>query len=212
MNALPFILSMAGVLAVEAGMRFLHLAPLVLTGFARCVEMLVILLVFHRSENGLSAIGLSQQRLIRGIRKGLIWSAGFGALAGSGGLILFLWGVDSFAFIHVELPQTRSGVVLFFVVGGVIAPVAEEIFFRGVIYGFLRGGVFNGKGRWGIWPALMISTTLFVMAHQAGPGIPLPQLVGGIVFCLAYEIEKSLFTPIIIHALGNLALFTMSCI
>jgi len=56
----------------------------------------------------------------------------------------------------------------------------------------------------------MISTYLFVIAHQTGAGIPLPQLVGGIVFCISYEIEESLITPIIIHSLGNIALFTIS--
>ncbi|MDO9264498.1 MAG: CPBP family glutamic-type intramembrane protease [Desulfosalsimonadaceae bacterium] len=211
MNALPFMASMGGVLAVEVGIRFLHLSPLLLIGFARCVEILVILLIFYVSKNGVSAVGLSRHRMIRGIRNGLIWSAGFGVLASLGGVILFLWGMDPVALIHVGLPQTRSGVVLFFVVGGVIAPIAEEIFFRGVIYGFLRRSVFGGMNHWGLWPALIISTALFVMAHQVGSGIPLPQLVGGVVFCLAYEIEKSLFTPIIIHSLGNLALFTLSC-
>jgi uncharacterized protein len=211
MSTLPFMASMGGVLAVEAGIRFLHLSPLLLIGFARCVEILVILLIFYVSKNGISAIGLSRHRMIRGIRNGLIWSAGFGVLASLGGLILFLWGMDPFALIHVGLPQTGFQRVMFFVIGGVIAPIAEEMFFRGVIYGHLKGVVFKKLNRWGVLPALVISTALFVMAHQVGSGIPLPQLVGGVVFCLAYEIEKSLFTPIIIHSLGNLALFTLSC-
>lgn len=211
MSALPFMASIGGVLAVEAGIRFLHVSPLLLIGVARCAEIFVILLIFYVSKNGVTGIGLSRHRMIRGIRNGLIWSGGFGVLAGLGGLILFLWGMDPLRLIHVGLPHTRSGMVLFFVVGGVIAPIAEEIFFRGVIYGYLRGSVFKGMKHWGIWPALIISTALFVMAHQVGAGIPLPQLVGGVVFCLAYEIEKSLFTPIVIHSLGNLALFTVSC-
>jgi len=41
-------------------------------------------------------------------------------------------------------------------------------------------------------------------------GIPLPQVVGGIVFAVAYEIEGSLMVPITIHVLGNLAIFTLS--
>jgi len=41
-------------------------------------------------------------------------------------------------------------------------------------------------------------------------GIPLPQVVGGLVFAVAYEIEESLMVPIIIHVLGNLAIFTLS--
>jgi hypothetical protein len=41
-------------------------------------------------------------------------------------------------------------------------------------------------------------------------GIPLAQVVGGIVFAVAYEIEGSLMVPITIHVLGNLAIFTLS--
>ena len=215
MNPIAFILSIGGVLAVEIMITHAHISsPLAATGLARCIETALILLIFYVSKPGVSdlgALGLSRRYMRRGIKQGIIWSSGFGVLAGMGGLILFLWGMNPFRLIHVGLPQTRSGVALFFVVGGVIAPIAEEIFFRGVIYGYLRRSVFGGMGDWGIWPALIISTALFVMAHQVGSGIPLPQLVGGIVFCLAYEIEKSLFTPIIIHSLGNLALFTLSC-
>jgi len=49
-----------------------------------------------------------------------------------------------------------------------------------------------------------------VLAHPIFPGIPLPQVVVGIVFAVAYEIEGSLMVPITIHVLGNLAIFTLS--
>ncbi|MBW2341949.1 MAG: CPBP family intramembrane metalloprotease [Deltaproteobacteria bacterium] len=45
---------------------------------------------------------------------------------------------------------------------------------------------------------------------RKGWGIPLPQVVGGIVFAVAYEIEGSLMVPITIHVLGNLAIFMRS--
>jgi membrane protease YdiL (CAAX protease family) len=215
MKPIAFILSLVAVAMVEAGIGHARISPpLVAIGLARCLEMGLIVLIFYVSRkgfNGLDAIGLSRRRMKRGLRQGLIWSACFGVLAGIGGFMLFLAGMDPFRLIHVNLPQTKSGLFLFFVVGGVIAPVAEEILFRGVIYGYLRKNVFSGLRHWGIWPALIISTALFVMAHQTGSGIPLPQLVGGVVFCLTYEMEKSLVTPIIIHSLGNLALFTLSC-
>jgi hypothetical protein len=61
--------------------------------------------------------------------------------------------------------------------------VAEEIFFRGLIYGYLR--------RWGFWPALALSTLIFTLLHTGAAGILLPQIVGGLVFAAAYEIEKA---------------------
>ena len=53
---------------------------------------------------------------------------------------------------------------------------------------------------------------MFVLAHPIFPVIPIPQVVGGIVFAVAYEIEGSLMVPITIHAQGNLAIFTLSLI
>jgi hypothetical protein len=37
-------------------------------------------------------------------------------------------------------------------------------------------------------------------------------MVGGIIFALAYEIERSLMVPVTIHVLGNMAIFTLSLI
>jgi hypothetical protein len=91
--------------------------------------------------------------------------------------------------------------VLFFVVGGLIAPVAEEIFFRGIVYGFLR--------RWGFAVALIGSTLLFAWVHP-GAGVPITQIIGGLVFAAAYEIEGNLAVPITIHVLGNTAIFGLS--
>ena len=63
----------------------------------------------------------------------------------------------------------------FFVVGAIVAPVAEEVFFRGVLYGFFR--------RWGAFIAVVISTVLFVIAHPIGSGVPWQQIAGGYTLC-----------------------------
>jgi len=86
-------------------------------------------------------------------------------------------------------------------VGGFIAPVAEELCFRGILYTYFR--------RWGIILALVASTIIFVVLH-ATHGLPVTQIVGGIVFAVAYEISHNLMVPITIHALGNLAIFSLS--
>jgi hypothetical protein len=38
------------------------------------------------------------------------------------------------------------------------------------------------------------------------------QIIGGVLFAVAYELEGSLFVPITIHALGNLAIFGSSLV
>jgi len=80
--------------------------------------------------------------------------------------------------------------------------MTEEVFFRGILYGFLR--------RWGIAVALVLSTCAFAFTHGLGHGFPLTQVVGGILFAAAYEVEKNLLVPISIHCLGNLAIFSLS--
>jgi membrane protease YdiL (CAAX protease family) len=129
------------------------------------------------------------------------------ALAGG---LLFLAGINPASLFHGRMPDRVLDGVLLYIIGGLIAPVAEEIFFRGVVYGYVRGQMGNISRRWAVPAALLVSTGLFVAAHQTGSGVPLPQLVGGLVFCLSYEIEKSLVTPIIIHSAGNMALFTLA--
>jgi membrane protease YdiL (CAAX protease family) len=89
-------------------------------------------------------------------------------------------------------------------VGGVVSPIAEEVFFRGILYGFLR--------RWGVLVAVVGSTVIFVLAHPIISGIRLTQIVGGLVFAVAYEVEGNLMVPITIHALGNLAIFSLSLV
>ncbi|MCD6398086.1 MAG: CPBP family intramembrane metalloprotease [Spirochaetaceae bacterium] len=83
-----------------------------------------------------------------------------------------------------------------------MSPVAEEIFFRGIIYSFFR--------RWRVFVAVILSTLAFVLVHPAGSGFPLPQITGGVLFAMAYEKEGNLTVPIIIHVLGNMALFSLS--
>jgi hypothetical protein len=58
--------------------------------------------------------------------------------------------------------------------------------------------------------AVILSTLLFVLPHAIQQRSPITQVVGGIVFAVAYEVEDSLMVPIIIHVLGNMAIFLIS--
>ncbi|MCG7851784.1 MAG: CPBP family intramembrane metalloprotease [Methanosarcinaceae archaeon] len=69
-------------------------------------------------------------------------------------------------------------------VGAGVAPIAEEIYFRGLVYGYLR--------RWGSVAAILGSTLLFVAVHPDLQNIPFPQIIGGLLFAISYEVEKNL--------------------
>jgi hypothetical protein len=57
--------------------------------------------------------------------------------------------------------------------------------------------------------ALIGSTALFVLPHLPQVRLPLTQLAGGLLFGLAYEKEKNLLVPMVIHVLGNFAIFLL---
>ncbi|NVM21713.1 MAG: CPBP family intramembrane metalloprotease [Desulfobacterales bacterium] len=199
-------LSLTVILCAEVGTRALvsegMLPPMLTLGAARLAEAVLILFVVSIFDEGTSSIGLAPHQIVAGLKKGLIWSAVFGMLAFLGFVILYARGLNPVTLIKAPLPAHAQGVALFFLVGGLVAPVAEEVFFRGILYGFLR--------RWGVVSAIIGSTLVFVLAHAPSTGLPLIQAVGGLVFALAYEVEGNLTVPITIHSLGNMAIFALS--
>jgi uncharacterized protein len=208
----PVLTSIGFVIIVEIAASNLFLSPLNATGLARIIQIFVMIGAFHFSSSGVAALGLSTRRIKHGIVRGIVWSIAFGLISGLLGIALMLYGINPIKLIRMSLPDSTEKMVAFYMVGGIIAPIAEEIFFRGVIYGYLRDRLATRHLKLGIIKAVAISTLLFVFAHSGGSGVALPQLVGGILFCLSYEKEKSLLTPIIIHGSGNIAIFTLSLI
>jgi membrane protease YdiL (CAAX protease family) len=170
-------------------------------GILRLIESFLLVFITLQLEKDPGTIGLARSTLLPGIVRGLIWSACFGVAAGALFLVLFAAGVDILKFLGNPGTSVRRHVIVFILVGGVIGPVTEEIFFRGIVYGFFR--------QWGASVAVVVSTLLFVSIHPVGSNLPLTQLVGGIVFAVAYEKEKSLMVPIAVHTLGNLAIFSL---
>ena len=200
------MLATAGVIAIEALARMVigrgWLAPLTGTGLARLLDIVWMALVVSRGTQGWAQIGLARRNLAPGLLRGLVWSAGFAAAAALGWGILHALGIDPLRFLQAGSASRRGYPVLLFLVGGVIGPIAEEIYFRGLIYGYCR--------RWGFWPALAVSTLIFTLLHADAAAVPITQIVGGLVFATAYEIEKKILVPITIHVLGNLAIFSVA--
>jgi len=203
-----FLSATVAVVLIEVLTRFAiirgFLPPLTGLSIARMLDIILLLWISAYCQNDFQSIGLGRSRLYTGVKKGLIWSAGFGLIATLALTGLYFAGIDPLRIIQMPMPTSPKDIALFMFVGALIGPIAEEIFFRGILFGFLR--------KWGLWPALIGSTLLFVVSHPAHSGIPVTQLVGGFIFSLSYEIEKSLLTPIIIHVLGNLAIFSISLI
>jgi membrane protease YdiL (CAAX protease family) len=198
--ALIFSIEVSTKVMISQGLYY----PMIVLGVARLLEIVLIVLIVLIWGKGISSIGLARSKMVPGLKKGLIWSAGFGVVVSFAFVVLFAAGINTLTLIQVRLPPRPGEIALYFLIGGMVGPVAEEVFFRGILYGFLR--------RWGVVVALVLSTLIFVLIHPTNHGLPITQAVGGIVFAVAYEVEGSLMVPITIHALGNMAIFTLSLI
>jgi membrane protease YdiL (CAAX protease family) len=82
-----------------------------------------------------------------------------------------------------------------------IAPVIEEVWFRGWLFPVLRSWLPK-------WVAVVGSAMVFALAHTGSPleHFPLSQLIGGVVFALAYDRTGNLTAPVVLHVLGNTSL------
>jgi len=87
----------------------------------------------------------------------------------------------------------------------VVAPVAEEVFFRGYFFTALR----NWKG---VWPAAILTGVVFGAIHagSAPVGYLVPLAVFGFGLCLLYWRTGSLYPCIALHALNNSLAFGVS--
>ncbi len=95
-------------------------------------------------------------------------------------------------FQHSSTVTQRIPIILLAVV---VAPVTEELAFRGYLYGVMKRYI-------GAVPALVLSGILFALIHLNLPSF-FPLLVLASVFALAYELSGSLLVPMTMHALFN---------
>jgi membrane protease YdiL (CAAX protease family) len=89
-----------------------------------------------------------------------------------------------------------------FTAAAVGAPLLEEIFFRGCLFGALRR-------RMGFWAALLGSSAFFAVLHPQLPLGFLPIAVLGGAFAALYEWRQSLVPGIVAHAINNGLIFLL---
>lgn len=98
---------------------------------------------------------------------------------------------------------TQWQLVLAFGVMVVLAPVAEELLFRGYLYGKLRNS-------FPAWLAIFVTSVAFGVAHLwGGEGVSLQWAVAidtfaiSLVMCLAREYTGAIWVPMMIHMIKN---------
>lgn len=78
----------------------------------------------------------------------------------------------------------------------IAAPIAEEILFRGFVYGALRRSL-----PW--WPAALLSSFVFALAHLQ-VGLVVPIVIIGVTLAFIYERSRSLPLSMGVHFVFNL--------
>lgn len=99
------------------------------------------------------------------------------------------------------IPRDPVAAGLLLVMAAIMAPVAEETYFRGWIFTSLRA-------RWGRWPAIVVSALLFGLAHYESTHLyALAVFPLGLVLAGLRERTGSAGTSMLFHAANNLIAF-----
>lgn len=141
------------------------------------------------------------------VRNGLILAA---LVVAAGLLISFLYdllmtslGEGPPSTVAQDFTQTGLGLATIVLLAVVVAPIAEETFFRGF--------VFTGIGnRYGYGWGAVVSALLFSVAHIVQPGALLPIFILGLILAWLYMRTGSIWICIFAHcAYNSLALLFM---
>lgn len=99
---------------------------------------------------------------------------------------------------ELGVDESTVNLVLVLLLVVVMAPVAEEILFRGYVFRALRNGV-------GTWAAAVISGIIFGGIHVGSSPIEfiVPLCVLGAGLALLYQWTGSLYAPVALHAFNN---------
>ena len=109
--------------------------------------------------------------------------------------LLTIFGVDTQGDQIFQMFDQLETPAWLFVVGAIVAPIVEEIFFRGFLFqGF--------RQKYGWMPALFLSSAIFGAAHL-DPVSLIPTFVLGCVLAVVYHRSNSVWPGILFHAAIN---------
>ncbi len=105
------------------------------------------------------------------------------------GIIASLFPINTETLEEFYFWETEDQLVLLLAIGIVLAPIVEEVLFRGLL--FQRLAV-----KWGLGQGIVVSSVIFGLLH-------LDDFIGatliGVALCLVYLRTRSLFVPMLLH-------------
>ena len=110
-------------------------------------------------------------------------------------LILMALKIDTQGAEILELLNSLESPVWFFLVGAVLAPIVEEMFFRGFLFqGF--------RQKYGWITAALVSSAIFAAAHLDLVAL-IPTFILGCLLAYVYHRSNSVWPGVILHVLVN---------
>ena len=192
-------------LLVGVSTPFLQLPPLsialLVTAFEAALLFPPWLIIIKRHRGSWAHLGF------RGFHPGYLLLAG--GLLFVSFVINLLWSLLLAPFGLETQPEILpifgggpQGLILALVAGSLIAPLAEETFFRGFLFANLRG-------YYGPLKATITTALLFALFHFT-PTAFVPLFFLGCFLALLYHLSKSLLPSILLHATINTLAFALS--
>ncbi|GAA1860358.1 CPBP family intramembrane glutamic endopeptidase [Brevibacterium marinum] len=159
--------------------------------------LIMLSLFLRRRGHRMSAIGFSRPspRLLH-----LLWQipAAFLAVIGAQLLVFAVTGSGPVSGSSTDAVAGNAGpvsAIVMFAAIAIVTPLWEELFFRGVIYGYIRD-------RLGAVGAVTVSAAIFALCH--GVPILLPYMVTlGLCLALLRTFHRNLWGPLALHVTLN---------
>ena len=188
--------AIVAVCIVEAGFRALsgHVAVdgLAWTLAARIAEAALIFGVAFRS------CGVAAASIPREIVLGIAASAAFGGLVIVADFASRAF-VDGGVLAGLLARQSFDRWLLYFTTACIVGPFVEELFFRGLLYSWIRQGL-------PAWLCIVLTSVLFASMHGR---VSVVQLVGGLLFAVLYEWRRNIWPGFVLHAAANFGLWVL---
>jgi membrane protease YdiL (CAAX protease family) len=191
----------------EAGVRDLVMCLCGIT-----ISATTILLAKQFFENGLKGFGLNFRTIHKDLPAAVlnlfcVWPLVMTAFLITEKLGTMIWGPDFKMSAHeqielIGLYSQWSLRILIFIVAAIIAPLVEELVFRGMFQTTIRSIFTTMKYPQPAWLSIGASSVLFAASHANAGHMPSLFVLS---ICMGYSYEKSgsLFRPILIHAMFN---------
>jgi membrane protease YdiL (CAAX protease family) len=178
------------------GTEFLYLCAFLL----QCILLLLMveLFIVRRRRTTWAAVGFFPVDKRMFLRYGIGGGFCLTGLMLLSSYLLTRWAPEAEAQgIEAALRLTDHGLIWLGLVvsAGFLAPLYEEIFFRGVVYTWMRGHLPAGA-------ACILNGSVFALLHL-DPWRFLPIAAGGAILCYLFEKTRSLYVSIAAHALWN---------